>query len=141
MSRNCKHFHRIMHNNIQKSCDEKIIDVHVLKLCTFQNLVNNNVYKFQRCALNICINNVYSSWKIILKLIYDMGRQAQYLIQNLSIRHQPNLCGNWNGTGVPTLSYKLRKKIRKFHLLNYDNIGMPSSQCRLPSTSWDLQIF
>jgi hypothetical protein len=30
--------------------------------------------------LNICISNVHSSWKITLKLIYDMGHHAHYSI-------------------------------------------------------------
>ena len=71
-------------------------------------------------------------------MTWDVMHSISYKTYPLGI--SPILCGNWNGTGVPTLSYKFRKKIRKFHLLNYDNIGMPSSQCKLPSTSWDLDI-
>jgi hypothetical protein len=56
--------------------------------------------------LNICISNVHSSWKIILKLIYDMGHHAHYSIsyKTCPLGISPIFCRNWNGTGVSTLS-------------------------------------
>ena len=57
---------------------EEIVDVNILN-CGYSNELRT-IMSIGDVHLNICICNVHSSWKITLKLIYDMGRHAHYNI-------------------------------------------------------------
>ena len=58
--------------------DGEIVDVNILNCGYSKELWT--IMSIKDVHLNICISNVHSSWKITLKLIYDMGRHAHYSI-------------------------------------------------------------
>jgi hypothetical protein len=57
---------------------EEIVDVNILNRGYSKEL--RTIMSIGDVHLNICICSIHSSWKITLKLIYDMRRHAHYSI-------------------------------------------------------------